>query len=320
LANQSSTIEIQTTPNGLAPDASKEEISEVKLLREPLLHFIFIGAVIYLLYGLFAEQTQKADDKTIVISAGEIESMQAFWQKRWNRPPTEDELEGLIEKHIRETVLYREGLAMGLNQHDVVIRRRLAQKVEYLAKNLVALTPPTEQELQAYFAEHQQRYQEPALYTFTQVYINPDKRGDATLDDAEKIKATLIAQGDAIENARALGDDLKLEAYYRENDSLEIQRNFGNGFTKLLLEMSPGKWHGPILSGYGAHLVYVSQVIEQPAPAFEDVRESVAEDWRTEKKAELNEKFYEDLRELYTIVIESPTGDDKLALSGEETQ
>ena len=128
----------------------------MKLLREPLLHFMFIGIVIYLLYGLFAEPTPKADDKTIVVSAGAIESMQSFWQKRWNRPPTEDELEGLIEKHIRETVLYREALTMGLNQHDVVIRRRLAQKVEYLAKGLVALTPPTEEELQAYFAGHQQ--------------------------------------------------------------------------------------------------------------------------------------------------------------------
>jgi hypothetical protein len=184
----------------------------------------------------------------------------------------------------------------------------------------VSLTPPTEEELQAYFAEHQQRYQEPALYTFTQVYINPDKRGNATLDDAEKIKATLIAQRDSIENAGALGDDFMLPNDYREKDALDIQRNFGNGFTKSLLKMSPEQWHGPILSGYGAHLVYVSHVIEPPATVFEEVRESVTEDWKSEKKAELNEKFYEDLRELYTIVIESPTGDDKLALSQEQTQ
>jgi hypothetical protein len=292
----------------------------VKLLREPLLHFVFIGAVIYLLYGLFAEPAPKAEDKTIVVSAGEIESMQTFWQKRWNRPPTEAELEGLIEKHIRETVLYREALTMGLNQHDTVIRRRLAQKLEYLAKDLVSLTPPSEEELQTYLAEHQQRYQEPALYTFTQVYINPDKRGNATLDDAEKIKATLIAQRDSIENAGALGDDFMLPNYFREKDALDIQRNFGNGFTKSLLEMSPEQWHGPILSGYGAHLVYVSHVIEPPATVFEAVRESVTEDWKTETREELNEKFYEDLRELYTIVIESPTGDDKLALSREQTQ
>ena len=123
----------------------------MKLLREPLLHFLFIGAAIYLLYGAFAEPLPEADDKTIVVTAGEIEWMQTSWQKRWNRPPTDKELDGLIQQYIRETVLYREALTMGLNQHDQVIRRRLAQKLEFLAKDLVALTPPTDEELQAYF-------------------------------------------------------------------------------------------------------------------------------------------------------------------------
>jgi hypothetical protein len=151
----------------------------VKLLREPLVHFLVIGAAIYLLYGLFTEPTPDEDDKTIVVTAGEIEWMQSSWQKRWNRPPTQQELDGLIQQYIRETVLYREALTMGLNQHDQVIRRRLAQKLEFLAKDLVALTPPTDEELRAYFEAHQDRYQAPVLYTFTQVFIDPDKRGDA---------------------------------------------------------------------------------------------------------------------------------------------
>ncbi len=151
----------------------------MKLLREPLLHFMFIGAVIYLLYGMFAEPVPEADVKTIVVTSGEIEWMQTAWQKRWNRPPTAEELDGLVQQYIRETVLYREALTMGLNQHDQVIRRRLAQKLEFLAKDLVALTPPTEQELQTYFEEHRERYQEPTRYTFTQVFIDPDKRGES---------------------------------------------------------------------------------------------------------------------------------------------
>ena len=106
--------------------------------------------------------------------------MKTTWQKRWNRPPTEAEFDGLIHQYIRETVLYCEALTMGLNKHDQVIRRRLAQKLEFLAKDLVALTPPTDEELQTYFAKHQDRYQEPVLYTFTQLFIDPDKRGAAT--------------------------------------------------------------------------------------------------------------------------------------------
>jgi len=292
----------------------------VKLLREPLLHFMFIGAAIYLLYGVFAEPLPEADDKTIVVSAGEIEWMQTAWQKRWNRPPTAEEFDGLIQQYIKETVLYREALTMGLNQHDQVIRRRLAQKLEFLAKDLVALTPPTETELQSYFEENQARYQQPVLYTFTQVFIDPDKRGDATLDDAEVIKANLIAQGEAIEDPGALGDDFMLQSYYPEKDGIEIQKLFGSGFTESLAELSPGQWHGPVLSGYGVHLVYISSISEPPAPEFAALRERVVQDWTMERGEEINDKFYASLREQYTVIIEEPDEEDTVAAVRELAQ
>jgi hypothetical protein len=285
----------------------------VKLLREPLVHFMFIGAMIYLLYGVFAEPLPEADDKTIVVTAGEVEWMQTAWQKRWNRAPTAEEFDGLIQQYIKETVLYREALTMGLNQHDQVIRRRLAQKLEFLAKDLVALTPPTEEELQTYFDKHQDRYQQPVLYTFTQVFIDPDKRGDTTLDDAEAIKVSLVAQGDAVEDPGALGDDFMLQNYYPEKDVVEIQKLFGSGFTESLVELSPGQWHGPVLSGYGVHLIYISSVSEPPAQVLADVRERVVQDWEMERGEELNDKFYASLREQYTVVIEEPTVAEKVA-------
>ena len=278
----------------------------MKLLREPLVHFMFIGAVIYALYGLFAEPAVEETDKTIVVTAGELEWMQTSWQKRWNRPPTAQEFDGLIQQFIKETVLYREALTMGLNKHDMVIRRRLAQKLEFLAKDLVALTPPTEDELLAYFDEHQASYQAPTLYTFTQVFFDPDKRGDATLDDAEKVKVTLIAQGDAIDDPGALGDGLMLQNYYPEKDRAEIQKLLGSGFTETLITLSPGQWHGPVLSGFGVHLVYVNSIDEPPPPVFAEVRERMMDDWKLERGAELNDQFYTSLREQYSIVIEEP--------------
>jgi peptidyl-prolyl cis-trans isomerase C len=292
----------------------------VKLLREPLVHFMFIGAVIYLLYGVFAEPVPEADDKTIIVTAGEVEWMQTAWQKRWNRPPTAAEFDGLIQQYIKETVLYREALTMGLNQHDQVIRRRLAQKLEFLAKDLVALTPPTDEELLAYFDLHQARYQKPALYTFTQVFIDPDKRGDATLEDAAAIKATLIAQGEAIEDPGALGDDFMLQNYYPEKDPVEIQKLFGSGFADSLVELSPGQWHGPVLSGYGTHLVYVSNISEPPAPDFVALRERVKQDWKTERGEELNDQFYASLRDQYTVVIEEPGEEDTVAVVQEQAE
>ena len=284
----------------------------MKLLREPLVHFLFIGAVIYLLYGIFAEPVVEETDKTIVVSAGEIEWMQSSWQKRWNRPPTAAEFDGLMQQYIRETVLYREALTMGLNKHDQVIRRRLAQKLEFLAKDLVALTPPSEEDLHSYFEEHRERYQEPVLYTFTQVYIDPDKRGDATLDDAERIKTELIARGDDFGDAGALGDSFMLQNYYPQKNQAEIQKQFGGGFAESLAMLSPGQWHGPVLSGYGVHLVYVQAVTEPPAPVFAEVRERVEQEWKSDKSEELNEQFYENLREQYSVVIEEPVkaGDD----------
>ena len=292
----------------------------MKLLREPLVHFLFIGVVIYLLYGVFSDPVPKEDEKTIVVSTGEIEWMQTAWQKRWNRPPTAAELDGLIQQYVRETVLYREALTMGLNQHDQVIRRRLAQKLEFLAKDLVALTPPTDAELLTYFSEHQDRYQEPVRYTFTQVFIDPDKRGDTTLDDAKVIKATLVAQGDALENAGALGDDFMLQHYYPDKDQAEIQKLFGSGFAESLAELSPGQWHGPVLSGYGVHLVYVDNISNPPAPVFAEVRERVAQDWESEKGNELNEQFYANLRDQYTVVIQEPAAEDRVAAVQESAQ
>lgn len=286
----------------------------MKLLREPLVHFVFIGAVIYALFGLFAEPVVEETDKTIVVTAGEIEWMRASWQKRWNRPPTAQEFDGLIQQYIKETVLYREALTMGLNKHDMVIRRRLAQKLEFLAKDLVALTPPAEEELQAYFEAHQDRYQQPVLYTFTQVFFDPDKRGDATLDDAETVKARLIAQGDAIEDPGALGDGLMLQNYYPQKDRAEIQRNLGSGSTDTLVTLVPGQWHGPVLSGFGVHLVYVNSITEPPPPVVTEVRERVLADWSLDRGEELNDKFYTNLREQYSIVIEEFAPGDEIAI------
>ena len=289
----------------------------MKFLREPLLHFLLIGALIYLAYGLFAEPVLEDDGKTIVVSAGEVAWMGAAWQKRYNRPPTAAERDGLIQQYIRETVLYREALAMGLEKDDVVIRRRLGQKLEFLAQDLASMVTPTEDDLQAYFDEHQERYQEPDRFTLTQVFIDPDKRGDATLPDAERIKAKLVAEGGAIKDAGALGDGFMLRNYYPEVSRLDIQKLFGSGFAEAVVELTPEQWHGPVLSGYGVHLVYVHDRIEAPPPLFANVRERVLQDWQDDRRETLNEQFYAGLRNQYTIVIEDPAeADDIAALNG----
>jgi hypothetical protein len=258
-------------------------------------------------------------DNTLVVEAGEIEWLTTAWRKRWNRLPTNQELDGLIQQYVRETVLYREALAMGLDKDDTIIRRRLAQKLEFLAQDLVALTPPTDKDLQTWFDEHRQRYHEPDRFTFTQVFVDPDKRGEATLDDAKVIKAALISQPDATEKAGTLGDDFMLQHYYPKNTQADIQKLFGGGFADSMVELAPGQWHGPVLSGYGVHLVYVHSVSEAPPPLFAEVRERVRQDWVDAKRESLNEQFYASLRDRYTVVIDAIPDDAELAVGQGQT-
>jgi len=193
-----------------------------------------------------------------------------------------------------------------------------AQKMEFIAKDLAALAPPTDEELRAYFDKHRDRYQEPALYTFTQVFIDPDRRGDATLEDAEAIKAELIEGGDAIDDPGALGDSFMLASYYPEKDRVEIQKLFGGGFVESLIALSPGQWHGPVLSGYGTHLVYVNHIAEPREAVFAEVREQVEREWTAEKSEKLKDQLYAELLAQYSVVVERPAGDDKVAMLADE--
>lgn len=279
----------------------------MKILREPLLHFLLIGAAFFLYYQVFSDPGQDRDGKTIVVGADEIEWMKASWQQRWNRPPLPAELDGMIEDYIRETVLYREALTLGLDKDDRFIRQRLGLKMEFLAADLAALAPPTDDELKTYFESHRERYQESPRFTFTQVYFDPDKRGDATLDDAKAARTRLVEDGSEIEDPQSLGDSLMLGSDFIDKGQADIQKLFGSIFAQSLASLSPGQWQGPLSSGYGVHLVYVSNVYEPAGPDFEALRDRLAQDWTADKGDELKKKFYAGLRDQYTVVIERPT-------------
>ena len=290
----------------------------MKILREPLLHFLLIGAAFFLYYNFFSDRGKDTDGKTIVVDAAEIEWMKASWQQRWNRPPMPDELDGMIRDYVRETVLYREALALGLDKDDRFIRQRLGLKMEFLAADLAALSPPGEDELRAYFEAHMDRYQQPPRYTFTQVYFDPDKRGKATLDDAEAVKARLAAG--AGDDPGSLGDSLMLGSDFPDKDQVDIQNLFGSVFAQSVVGLPPGQWHGPLTSGYGVHLVYVSSVSEPPAPDFDALRDRLVQDWTADEGDELKEKFYAGLRDQYTVIIEQPAAGQTAPASAAQSE
>jgi peptidyl-prolyl cis-trans isomerase C len=308
------------SPNeSIAPESeSGTSGSQSKLLRflkEPLLHFLLAGAGIYLLFALLGQS--EADDvaleeNTIVVTKGEIDWFAEMWQKKWNRPPSDIEMVGLVRDHLRQTVLYREAVAMGLNKDDVIIRRRMAQKLEFLAQDLITPEEPSEEELQAFFKANIDRYQIPPLLTFTHVFLDPDKRGDDTLTDAEKLKAELIASTTVPDEASDLGDRFMLQAYYPERDEADLSKLFGGEFASSIMALEPEKWHGPILSGYGTHLVYVQARLESPAPTYEQVAERVREDLINQQREKLNEEYIESLLARYEVVIEGEDAEDEV--------
>ena len=257
-------------------------------------------------------------ERTVTITAGEVAWLEESWAKRWNRPPTPVERQGLIDQYIRETVLYREALAMGLDKDDTIVRRRLAQKLEFLSQDLIRPSPPSEEELRAYFEAHSERYRPPDLITMTHIFLDPDKRGDRTLEDAAAVKVELEALEQPPQDGRDFGDPFMLQSYYPERSQDELAKLFGDEFAQSVFALEPERWHGPVLSGYGVHLVYLHQRQDAPAPTFSGIEDRVRQDWEEEKRRDLNEQFVAGLLDRYTVIIEEQTAGDEAGAAQEQ--
>jgi peptidyl-prolyl cis-trans isomerase C len=274
-----------------------------RLVKEPLIQFLIIGACIYGAYAMFGAPQDSDLDKTIVVDAARVQSFASQWSQRWNRLPTEQELDGVINAYVRDEILYRQALAMGLGEDDPVTRRRLAQKLEFLTSDVALLKEPATGELEQYFQDHEERHRDPDLVTFSHVFFDPDLRDETTLDDAEEVLAQLQAAGVPDPATLDAGDRFMLQNYYAAVSELEIRRQLGSGFTESVMQLEPRQWHGPVLSGYGVHLVYIYDFQQAAPPAFEAVQKSVLQDWQTEQQAAFNAEFFESLRKRYEVVI-----------------
>jgi peptidyl-prolyl cis-trans isomerase C len=275
-----------------------------KLAGEPLVHFLLIGAGIYAVYGALSTGAADNDERTVTVAAGEIQALTDQWIRSMSRPPTEDELDSIIRRHVRVQILYREALAMGMDKGDVVIERRLAQKVEMLAQGLMTPEEPSEEELIAWYAENSDRFKQPDLYTITQIFFDPDKRGATTLDDAKAAIDKLNALDRLPPDFSDYGDRLMLESYYENVSTLELGKLFGTAFAEKIVELELGVWQGPVLSGYGAHVVRVSDEVLVPLPAIDDVKQQITEEWMARQVNELSERFIENLISRYEVIIE----------------
>jgi PPIC-type PPIASE domain len=273
-----------------------------RILREPLLHFLLLGAVMFAAYSWLNKGSSEGRAE-IAITQSQIASMAAGFTRTWQRPPTQEELVGLVKDRVREEVYVREAVALGLDRDDAVIRSHLRQKMEFVTNDIAAQAEPTDEELSAYLKMHPDAFSAPRQLTFTQIFLDPARHGENFAHDASQLFANLNGvPGDA--DVSALGDSLLLEHTFVATPSREIARQFGDEFAAQLDKLELGRWSGPVNSGYGEHLVFVSNRTGGGLPALADVRDAVRRGWANARRLDANEKFFEELLKHYTVTVE----------------
>jgi hypothetical protein len=280
----------------------------MRVLKEPLLHFMLIGAALFVGFDLVNRSESGAAAKRIVVSSGRVEQLSRIFGRTWQRPPTAQELKGLIDDFVLEEAYYREGIAMGIDQDDTMIRRRLRQKLEFLTEDAATLTEPSEEELAVYFADHEDQFRMEPTYTFRQIYFNPEHHGDEALafisEQAGKLRA-----GQNVD-----GDQTLLPPSYEDVPRRQVNSAFGSGFAENLDELRPHEWSEPILSGLGVHLVQLESRTPGYLPELPEILPQVKREWANRRRQEFRREFDEQLLSDYEVVIEWPEAEGKASV------
>ncbi len=268
-----------------------------------MLQFILLGAILFALFGLFGRKNEAEAPAKIVITAARAATLADGFTRTWRRPPTEQEMQGLVEDYIREEVFYREGRAAGLDRDDVVIRRRVRQKMEFLAEDMAGLEP-SEEQLAAYLQSHPERFAPSQRLTVRHVFLSATRRGVDMENDAKQL-ANQLADATAAEDAAALGDPFLLGEAFRSLTQSEVARIFGDNFAKQIATVEQGRWQGPIPSGFGLHFVFLDERSYGYLPPLDSVREAVKKEWLNERRLEAEQTLYRKLRDRYEIIVEA---------------
>jgi hypothetical protein len=274
-----------------------------KLIREPFLHFLVLGGALFFLYNVTGNRDEPQSAK-IVVTSGKIDQIITTFSRTWQRPPSPEELQRLVEDDIREEVLYREAMAMGLNKDDTIVRRRLRQKYEFVMEDAETIPAPSDQDLQTWLNQNPEEARVAPKFSFSQVYLNLNRRGDKAFAEATSLLSHLNNSGEKID-ASTLGDPTMLPAEFPLSSKDEIANVFGNQFVQQLEQLKPGRWAGPLQSSYGLSLVYVRERIEGSDKSLQEVRDQAQRMWMAVRRRELTETAYQKLREKYSVVIET---------------
>lgn len=282
----------------------------MNLLREPLLHFTIAGSILFGGYEWLNRSGQASlRDEPITMGEGQVRWLQETFTSQWRRSPTTEEMKGLLATLTEEELLAREARALGLDQHDTVVRRRLAQKLSFLVEDTSRIADPSEGDLRRFHSEHADRYQTDAHISFRQVFYSPQRRSQVEADAAAAL-LRVAATGAPVE-----GDPMLLDDMYEDVDPAVVTSLFGAEFARAVFAAPPGSWSGPVKSAYGLHLVQVTEHRPGGVRRFEDVRDLVMKDWRRERERETKAAYLLRLRDKYRVATE-PGAEQLLGTDG----
>ncbi len=274
-----------------------------RILKEPLFHFLLIGAGLFLLYNIVNTEQTKNE---IVIDNYLINELSTKWEMKRNREPSFEEMIGLVALYIEQEILYTEALFMNLDHNDEIIKRRLAQKMEFLSDDLAESLQPTEDMLQEYYKKNKENYAKPSVFTFKQVYFSENKRASAIED------AKIALENEQPEN---LGDHLYYPTQYTETDALKIATDFGYAFAASLDTLAIGKWSGPVRSGYGIHIVFIENKQPSGFYSYEEVSNRVNVDYNFHASKKFKKELIASLLTNYEISFDLDNRELKEELS-----
>lgn len=275
-------------------------------LKEPLLHFLLAGAV---LFGAYEWLNRNKGDNTtgervVHVTAAQVEWLKDSWARQWLRPPDEEELKGLVAAYLKEELLAREAKELGLEENDMIVQRRLAQKLEFLVQDTARLAEPTEEDLRRFYEAHPEHFQTDPHISFSHVFFSRERRQDAAA--VARAALTKLSRADAVPDN--LGDRLLLEAEFHQVDKLTVASQFGLEFADAVMALEPGVWTGPLESGYGLHLVRVSELTPARRRAFAEVKEQVRERWYEEREREAHAQYFAGLLKKYEVIVDERVG------------
>ena len=267
------------------------------LVKEPFVHFLLLGGLIFAAYA-WANRGQQQEDR-IVIDQASLDHLKKLWEVQWKRMPSDREVGVLVDRHVRQEVFYREALQLGLDRNDEIIRKRLSQKMEAVANDLGTLMrPPTEERLQAYFVQHPDLFRLPRAYAFRQVLFLPDEAGGKAAIEAAL--ARLREGADIPADRRSM---LSIANKWSLTSAPDLDNAFGGDFARALDALPVRQWSGPVRSGLGWHLVFIDERADARVPAYEDVKDYVAREYAYRAELDAQDRAYRELLGKYRVVI-----------------